>query len=150
MVILATWCRTLGIPPHKFRDFLVWGNHIHKRCQVQTSYGHGGSNTLKRTSNCIFYQVEELIQGDLGYLLQEFGSFPTQISRFFGLGEPYRQTVPATDQLWPWGFLHIKEDVKLYILSGGEAFPWSSWLYGAGDWEFSHTNFEIFWFGGTI
>ena len=82
--------------------------------------------------------------------MQEFGSFPTQISRFFGLGEPYRQTVPATDQLWPWGFLHIKEDVKLHILSGGEAFPWSSWLYGAGVWEFSHTIFEIFGFGGTL
>src|SRR5256885_6738190 len=50
----------------------------------------------------------------------------------FGFGEPYGQTVPATDQLWLWGFLHIQEDVKLHILSGGGAFPWSSWLYGAG------------------
>ena len=147
MVILATWCRTLGIPPHKFRDFLVWGNHIHKRCQVQTSYGYGGSNTLKRMSNCIFYQVEELIQGDLGYLLQEFGSFPTQISRFFGLGEPYRQTVPGTDQLSLWELVHITEHVQLYILSGSRFFLRGSWQFWGGDWKFPHTNFEIFGFG---
>jgi len=24
---------------------------------------------------------------------------------------------PGTDQLWPWGFLQIKEHVKLHILS---------------------------------
>jgi hypothetical protein len=101
-------------------------------------------------SNCIFYQVEELIQGDLGYLLQEFGSFPTQISRFFGLGEPYRQTVAATDQLGTWGLGHIKEHAKLYILSSGRFSLRGFGIVGAGVWEFSHTNFEIFWFGGTI
>jgi hypothetical protein len=94
--------------------------------------------------------VEELIHGHLGYMVQDFGNSPTQISRFFGLGEPYTQTVPGTDQLWLWGFQHIKEDVKLYILSGGGINPGGSWIFVAGVWEFPHTNFEIFWFGGTI
>jgi hypothetical protein len=123
---------------------------MYPQIQPQASYGHGGSWIFKRTSNYIFYQVEELIQGDLGYFVQEFGSFPTQISRFFGLGEPYRQTVPGTDQLWLWGLVHIKGHVKLYILSGGRFFLRGSWPFGAGDWKFPHTNFEIFWFGGTI
>jgi hypothetical protein len=57
---------------------------------------------------------------------------PTQISKFLGFGEPYGQTVPATDQLWPWGFLHIKEDVKLHILSGGGINAGGSWVLGAG------------------
>ena len=47
-------------------------------------------------------------------------------------GELYAPTMAATDQLWTWGVLHIQEDVKLHILLGGGAFPWSSWLYGAG------------------
>jgi hypothetical protein len=80
--------------------------------------------------------VEELIQGDLGYLLQGFGSFPTQISKFLGFGEPYGPTVPATDQLRTWGLLHIQEDVKLHILSGGGINPGGSWLLGAGVWKF--------------
>jgi hypothetical protein len=109
---------------------------MYPQIQPQASYGHGGSWIFKRTSNYIFYQVEELIQGDLGYFVQEFGSFPTQISRFFGLGEPYRQTVPATDSLWLWGFLHIEEDVKLHILSGGGINPGGSWVFGAGVWIF--------------
>jgi|SRR3981189_252979 hypothetical protein len=101
-------------------------------------------------SNYIFYQVEESIQGDLGYLLQDFVNSPTQISKFLGLGEPYRQTVPGTDQLWTWGLGHIKEHVKPYVLLGGRFFLRGFGIVGAGVWEFSHTNFEIFWFGGTI
>ena len=77
---------------------------MYPQIQPQTRYDHGGSNILKRTSNYIFYQVEELIQGDLGYLVQGFGSFPTEISKFWGLGELYVPTDPATDQVWPWGF----------------------------------------------
>ena len=75
---------------------------------------------------------------------------PTQISRFLGLGESYRQTVPATDQIGTQGLVHIEEHVKLHIPSSGGVNPDSSWLLDAGVWEFSHTNFEIFWFGGTI
>jgi hypothetical protein len=48
-------------------------------------------------SNYIFYQVEELMQGDLGYLVQGFRRFPTEISKFLGFGEVYGQTAPATD-----------------------------------------------------
>jgi len=76
-------------------------------------------------------------------LVQGFGSFPTQISRFLGLREVYGQTVPATDQLWPGGFLHIKEDVKLHILSSGWLFLMRSDQVGAGLCEFSHRNFEV-------
>jgi hypothetical protein len=101
-------------------------------------------------SNCIFYQVEELIQGDLGYLLQGFGSFPTQISRFFSLRELYVPTVQSTDRIGTQGLGHIKEDVKVHIVSGGQRFLRGSWPFGAGVWEFPHTNFEIFGFGGTI
>jgi hypothetical protein len=75
---------------------------------------------------------------------------PIEISKFLGLGEPYRQTVPATDQLWTWGLEHIKEHVKLYIRPGGRRFLRGCWASGAGLWEFSHTNFEIFGFGGII
>ena len=114
-----------------------------KRCQPQTSYGHGGSCILKGTSNYIFYPVAGSSWWDLTKLVQDFVNSPTQISRFLGLGEPYRQTVPATDQLWTWGFLHIQEDVKLHILSGGGINPGGSWLFDAGDWKFPYTNFEI-------
>jgi hypothetical protein len=75
---------------------------------------------------------------------------PTQISKFFGLGEPYGQTDPGTDQLCTRGLGHIKEHVKLHILSGGGINPGGSWPFGAGVWKFPHTNFEIFVFGGTI
>jgi hypothetical protein len=123
---------------------------MYTRCQPQTSYGHGGSCICKRTSNYIFYQVEELIQGDLGYLVQVFGRFPTQISKFFGLGELYAPTEPDTGQLWTWGSVHIKGHVQLHILSGGRRFLRGSWLLGAGVWWFPHTNFEIFGFLGTL
>jgi hypothetical protein len=82
--------------------------------------------------------------------VQGFGSFPTQISKFLGLGELYGQTVPGTDQLCTRGLVHIKGHVKLYILSGGRFFLRGSWPFGAGVWKFPHTNFEIFDFGGTI
>jgi hypothetical protein len=101
-------------------------------------------------SNYIFYQVEESIQGDLGYLLQDFGNSPTQISRFLGLGESYRQTVPATDQIGTCSLVHIKEHSKLHILSSGGVNPGGFGIVGAGVWEISHTNFEIFGFWGTI
>jgi hypothetical protein len=83
-------------------------------------------------------------------LLQGFGSFPTEISKFLGLGELYVPTVPATGQIGTWGFLHIKGYVQLHILSGGVINPGGSWLFVAGVWEFPHRNFEIFVFGGTI
>jgi len=75
---------------------------------------------------------------------------PTQISRFLGLGEPYRQTVPGTDQIGTCSLVHLKEHAKLYILSGGRFFLRGFGIVGAGLCEFPHTNFEIFWFGGTI
>ena len=62
---------------------------------------------------------------------QSWPNHPTEISKFLGLGEPYGQTVPATGQLWLWGFLHIEEDVKLHILSGGGINPGGSWVLGA-------------------
>jgi hypothetical protein len=82
--------------------------------------------------------------------VQDFGSFPTGISKFLVLGDTYRHTVPGTDQVGTRGLGHIQEDVKLHILSGGGINPGGSWLLGAGVWEFSHTNFEIFGFEGTI
>jgi hypothetical protein len=121
-----------------------------KRFGPQTSYGHGGSCTFKRTSNYIFYQVEELIRGDLGYLLQGFGSFPTQFSKFLGLGELYVPMDPGTDQLCTRGLVHIKGHGKLYILLGGRFFLRGSWQLGAGVGKFPHTNFEIFGFWGSL
>jgi hypothetical protein len=59
-------------------------------------------------------------------------------------------TDPGTDQLWPQGLGHIKGHAKLYILSGGQRLLRGSWPFGAGVWEFPHTNFEIFVFGGYI
>jgi hypothetical protein len=59
-------------------------------------------------------------------------------------------TDPGTDQIGTWGLGHIKEHVKLYILSGGRFFLRGFGIVGAGVWVFSHTNFEIFGFGGTI
>ena len=44
----------------------------------------------------------------------------------------------------------MKEHVKLHFLSAGRFFLRGSWPAGAGLWEISHTNFEIFGFGGTI
>jgi hypothetical protein len=82
--------------------------------------------------------------------VQGFGSFPTQISKFWGLGEPYATMDPGTDQLCTRGLVHIKEDVKLNILLGGGLNPGGSWLLGAGVWKFPHTNFEIFGSGGSI
>ena len=45
---------------------------MYPQMQPQASYGYGGSYIFKRTSNYIFYEVEELIQGDLRYLVQGF------------------------------------------------------------------------------
>jgi hypothetical protein len=56
--------------------------------QQQTRYGHGGWNILKGMSNYIFYQEVDVSEGDLGYLVQGFGSFPTEISKFLGGGHP--------------------------------------------------------------
>jgi hypothetical protein len=100
-------------------------------------------------SNYIFYQVEGSIQGDLGYLVQGFGSFPTQISKFLGFGEQDAPTVPGTDQLCTRGLRHIKGHSKLYILLGGRFFLRGFGIVGAGLWEFSHRNFEIFGSGGN-
>ena len=82
--------------------------------------------------------------------MQDFGSFPTQISRFFGLGEPYVPTDPGTDQIGTWGLGHIQEDIKLHIVLGGGVNPDSSWLLDVGVWDFPHTNFEIFGCWGYI
>ena len=76
--------------------------------------------------------MEELIQGVLGYLVQGFGNSPTQISKFLGFGELYGQTVPRTDQLCTRGLVHIQEDIKLYILSGGRFFLRGFGIVGAG------------------
>ena len=84
------------------------------------------------------------------WLLRCRVKYPSGISKFLGFGELYGQTVPGTDQLWPWGLLHIQEDVQLHILSGGGISPGGSWLFVAGVWKFPHTNFEIFGFWGTI
>jgi hypothetical protein len=46
----------------------------------------------------------------------------TGISRFLGFGELCGPTMPATDQIGTQGLVHIKEHVKLYILSGGRFF----------------------------
>ena len=94
--------------------------------------------------------MEDLIQGHLGYLVQGFGSFPTQFSKFLGLGESYAPTEPDTGQPWTWGSMHIKGHVQLHILSGGRRFLRGSWSFGTGVWEFPHTNFEIFGFEGSI
>jgi hypothetical protein len=58
--------------------------------------------------------------------------------------------VAPTDQLWIWGLAHIKEHVKLYIVLGGRFFLRGFGIVGAGVCDFSHTNFEIFGFGGTL
>src|SRR6202030_1804319 len=52
----------------------------------------------------------------------------TGISRFLGFGELCAPTMPATDQIGTRGLVHIKEHVKLYILSGGRFFLRGSWL----------------------
>jgi hypothetical protein len=52
--------------------------------------------------------------------------------------------MPATDQIEAWGLVHIKGDVKLYILLGGRFSLRGFGIVGAGVWEFSHRNFEIF------
>jgi len=46
--------------------------------------------------------------------------------------------------------VHIEEHVQLHILSGGRHFQRGFSIVGAGVCELSHTNFEIFVFGGTI
>jgi hypothetical protein len=48
-----------------------------------------------------------------------------------------------TDKLWTCQLVHLKEDVKLHIISVGRLFLRGSWLFGAGVWEFSHRNVEI-------
>jgi hypothetical protein len=58
--------------------------------------------------------------------------YPPGISKFLGFGELYGQTVPDTDQLWPWGFLHIQEDIKLYILLGAWLCSMTSDQVGTG------------------
>ena len=103
-----------------------------KQIQVQTSYGYVGCCTFKRTLNYIFYQVEDLIQGDLGYLVQGIGSFPTQISKFLGVGDTYGPTVPGTCQLCTRELGHIQEDIKLYILLGAWLCSMTSDQVGTG------------------
>jgi hypothetical protein len=66
------------------------------------------------------------------------------------LGEQYVPTDLSTGQIGTWAFVHIEGDVKLYIISGGRRFLMRSWVFGAGVCESTHTNFEIFVFGGTI
>jgi hypothetical protein len=83
-------------------------------------------------------------------MVQDFEKSPTQISRFLGFGELYALTMAATDQIGTWGLGHIKEHARLYILLGGRFFLRGFGIVGAGVWEFSHRNFEIFGFGGTI
>ena len=61
---------------------------MYPQIQPQASYAQGGSYRLKRTSNYRFYQVEELIQRDLGYLVQDFVNSPTQISKFLAHNDP--------------------------------------------------------------
>src|SRR6202035_694354 len=68
------------------------------------------------------------------WLLQCRVKYPPGISKFLSFGELYAPTMAATDQLWTWGLVHIQEDVKLHILSGGGTFPWSSGPFGAGGW----------------
>ena len=68
--------------------------------------------------------------------MQDFGSFPTGISKFLVLGDTYRHTVPGTDQVGTRGLGHIQEDVKLHILLGGGVNPGGSWPFGAGVWKF--------------
>jgi hypothetical protein len=82
--------------------------------------------------------------------VQGFGNSPTQISKFLCLGDIYVPTDQSTGQIGTQGLVHIKEHAKLYILSGGQRLLRGSWPFGAGVWEFPHTNFEIFGFGGTI
>jgi hypothetical protein len=79
---LDVWGRGWEVSPHKFRNFWVWGDYMDKRWQAQTSYGYGGCFIFKRTSNYIFYQVEDVIQKDLGYLVQGFGNFPQEFRNF--------------------------------------------------------------------
>ena len=102
------------------------------RINGETCYGHGGWYILKSMSNYIFYQVEELIQRDLKYLVQRFGSFSTQISKFLGLGELYVPMDSATDQIRTWGLVHIKEHVQLHILLGGWIILCTIGIVGAG------------------
>src|SRR6202035_3844870 len=52
----------------------------------------------------------------------------TGISRFLGFGELCGPTMPATDQIGIRLLVHLKEHVKLYILSGGRFFLRGSWL----------------------
>ena len=84
------------------------------------------------------------------WLLRCRVKYPPGISKFWGFGELYGQTVPATAQIGTQGLMHIKGHIKLYILSRGQRLVRGSWLLGAGVWKFPHTNFEIFGFGGTI
>jgi hypothetical protein len=58
--ILAIWCRGLGISPHKFRDFWVWGNYMYPQVQPPAIYGHGGRDISKSISNSIFYQEDNV------------------------------------------------------------------------------------------
>jgi hypothetical protein len=44
--------------------------------------------------------------------------------------------MPATDKVETWGLVHLKEDVKLYILLGGRLFLRGFGIVGAGVWEF--------------
>ena len=82
--------------------------------------------------------------------MQGFGSFPTQISKSLGFGEQDAPTVPGTDQLCTRGLGQIKGHAKLYILLGGRFFLRGFGIVGAGLWEFSHRNFEIFGSGGNF
>ena len=67
-------------------------------------------------------------KGFLGTLVQGERCSHTGISRFLGFGELCAPTMPATDQIGTRGLVHIKEHVKLYILSGGQFFLRGSWL----------------------
>ena len=75
---------------------------------------------------------------------------PTRISRFLGFGELCGPTDPSTDQIGTQGLVHIKEHVNLHILLGGGTFPWSSWLVGAGVWEFPTGISKFLAVGGTL
>jgi hypothetical protein len=42
-------------------------------------------------------------------------------------------TDQCTDMLWTWGLVHLKEHIKLHLVSGGHIFLSGSWLLGAGE-----------------
>ena len=84
-------------------------------------------------SNYIYCEEVEFFYGHLGHFMQGKLGISADFFSFW-------LTDQRTGMLWTWDQRHLKEHVKLHLVSGGHIFLRGSWLLGAGGTRFPHSN----------